>query len=192
MYRPNQTPPASSCTHPIPDALVAQLPEPATCPTCTLKQYMYAIEDVQRQLHDYGGAFVSKTDNEECHKVARKAWRNAKIRQTNTITNFEDLMADKDMPKEGRQQLKEATNLWESEHLSLAIVPGAEHPTEEDYDARLTEELLRLVLEKVMDPEDFMAIREVTKALFASSDTLQGASSAFKTTDQIKQPLDPL
>ena len=141
------------------------------CPACTMAAHIKAIQDVQGDLADRGGAFASK--DKPHHKTLRQRWRKEKIPAMHTLITYENMLRCPDVTADDMRQLKDALELWERKKIALTRVPGMEYvpgaeedePTEEEHEvARLMMELLKAVLDKVMTDADKRCLKKSKKS----------------------------
>jgi hypothetical protein len=168
MTQPQASPNSRACRHPISSSLASKLPDPHKCPGCTIADQIGAIREVQQELETRDGVFISKIRGHG-HATLKKQWSKAKISLSNTLTTFEELVKEKQLPAEDLAKIEEALRLWEDRSISLTRVPGMtytkgakeQEPTEEDHQfARLMMQYLETVLENEMTTEDKVAVAE--------------------------------
>jgi hypothetical protein len=152
------------CHHEIPVSLASKLANGHVCPTCTITRHIKAVQSVQKQLVERGGAFASKDIGDgNQHRNVKHEWVRAKICLKNMVTLFEVLAADTKTTIEAATTLNDALEVWRKSEDALHIVLGMVYinntegkiPTEKDHEiAKLMIELLRLAIEKEMTSED--------------------------------------
>jgi hypothetical protein len=173
----------SPCQHTVSSTLMELMTDPHMCPDCTMATHIKAIQDVQRDFADRGGAFASKDMTH--HKTLRQRWRKAKIPAMSTLTYYEELLLRPKLSADDVRQLKNALDLCEKKKVALTRVPGMEYvpgaeedePTDEEHQVgRVMMELLKMVLDKKMTDEDKRSLKKSKKSESRHFRTPGGAS----------------
>ena len=174
------------CGHPVPAALVPHLPLLYHCPTCTVEYFIKMTQLAQKRFKDHGGWSASKEKGGDGHKTARVTWRKAKVRMVNMVSKLEDLRADASVPSDVLESIQPALSLYESKKVQLGRVPGVQYvkgakedePTEEHHEiAKLMIELLKMILDKEMEPADKAFVADKAFAMVRPGDNSVSPSS---------------
>ncbi|KAF2707253.1 hypothetical protein K504DRAFT_447266 [Pleomassaria siparia CBS 279.74] len=133
--------PPTCSTHNLPQFLTPQLPQSATCPSCTISRHMRDIKDVQNVLRARGGVFFSRgRPKSEKHRTLMDRWRKAKVELLNLVGILERSMVERP-----EAEWKDAIGVlaeWEKEKEVLAMVPGCVY---EGSEVKLSDEVSAMV-----------------------------------------------
>jgi hypothetical protein len=134
-----------TCAHEVPPALKKKRPHIRCCAICTIARMTTSIKDIQKQLSDRGGVFISQEgtdwrDRPAEHLDLNHRWHWTKVKALNLVEVLRDILAQAEgcglarEEKKGLRNLRDALGMWDAEVEAgeLWKIPGVKYEGDDE------------------------------------------------------------